>query len=161
MSDDRFDITSARDWLGRTLGTSGWVPLDQATVDAYAALTGDRDWLHNDPERARRDSPFGGRTIVQGSLLLAHCVPLLEQVAPASDDGYALNYGFERVRFVRPVPVGSRIRATYVLRDVRERPAPHGGTRQVLVMEVVIEADDAPGPAVVAQWLGLVHRPSS
>ncbi|MFE5333850.1 MaoC/PaaZ C-terminal domain-containing protein [Embleya sp. NPDC056575] len=154
-----FVLTDAAGWVGRELGVTGWRRIDQPAVDAYADLTGDRDWLHNDPERARQHSPFEGRTIVQGSFLLAHCVRFLEEVAPPEGLGYALNYGFDRVRFVRPVRVGSRVRGRFTLHEVRPRPgdAPGRDGRIVLGYDVAIETDDAEGPAVVARWLGLAQ----
>lgn len=138
--------------VGQELGVSGWVRVTQEAVDAYAALTGDSDWLHNDPERARH-GPFGG-TIVQGSFLLAHCVRFQEEIAPAGDIAYTLNYGFDRVRFLRPVPVGSRIRGRLGLNDIRAR----GDRREVIVFDVQIEVEGEPGPVLVAEWLGLAER---
>jgi acyl dehydratase len=140
---------------GSELGVSDWVPVSQAMLDAHAATTGDRDWIHNDPDRARRDGPFG-TTIAQGSLLLSHLVRFQEQVLPTLDNpalAYALNYGFDRVRFVRPVPVDVRIRGRLALREVRDRP-----DGALVVFDVRVEVDDEDdAPAVVAQWLGLVR----
>lgn len=122
MGDDRIARLAAM--RGSPLGTSAWLTVDQAMIDAHAEVTGDRDWLHNDPDRARRESPFG-TTIAQGSLLLGNLVRFQEQVLSTVDDpaiAYALNYGFDRVRFVTPVPVGSRIRAHFEVKD----PAPRG-----------------------------------
>lgn len=139
---------------GRPLGTSGWVTLDQATLDAHARTTGDADWIHNDPGRAAQ-GPFGG-TIAQGSLLVSNLVRLQEQVLSALDDpaiAYALNYGFDRIRFVTPVPAGSRIRAHLAVDEVRVRD---DGAR-VLVLDVTLELEGAERPAMVATWLGLVQ----
>jgi acyl dehydratase len=139
---------------GGELGVSDWVPITQDMLDAHAATTGDRDWIHNDPDRAR-DGPFG-TTIAQGSLLLSHLVRFQEQVLPTLDNpalAYALNYGFDRVRFVRPVPVGARVRGRLTLREVQTR-----SDGALVVLDVRVEVDDADdAPAVVAQWLGLVR----
>ncbi len=137
------------------LGTSGWRRLDQATVDAHAATTGDAQWIHNDPDRARRESPFGD-PVVQGFLLLASLTELssgltFPATAPVS---MMVNYGFDRVRFVRPVPVGSQVRLRGTLAEVRAR-ADDGA---VLVVDVALESDDDPSrPAVVARWLFLAR----
>jgi acyl dehydratase len=139
---------------GSDLGVSEWLTISQEMIDAHARTTGDREWIHNDPERARRESPFG-TTIAQGSLLLSNLVRFQEQVLPTVDQpalAYALNYGFDRVRFVRPVPAGGRIRARLGLREVRERP-----DGALVVLDVVLEREGEPEPAVVAQWLGLVR----
>jgi acyl dehydratase len=139
---------------GADLGVSEWLTVTQELVDAHAATTGDRDWIHNDVERARRESPFG-TTIAQGSFLLANLVRFQEQVLPTLEEpalAYALNYGFDRVRFVRPVPVPSRIRGRLGLREVRERE-----DGALVVMDVRIEREGEQDPAVVAEWLGLLR----
>lgn len=144
-----------RELEGTELGVSDWVHITQEMVDAHAETTGDRDWIHNDPARAAAEGPFGG-PIAQGSLLLSNLVRFQEQVLPTLGEpalAYALNYGFDRVRFVRPVVVGSRLRARIRLREVRERP-----DGAVVVLEVRLELDDdREGPAAVAQWLGLLR----
>jgi acyl dehydratase len=138
-----------------SLGTSSWLTIDQAMIDAHAEVTGDRDWLHNDPERARRDSPFG-TTIAQGSLLLGNLVRFQEQVLRTVDDpaiAYALNYGFDRIRFVTPVPAGSRVRAHFEVGDVHQRD--DGAV--VIVLDVRYELEGSDRPALVAEWLGLIQ----
>lgn len=145
-------IAEARQRVGQELGLSGWVAIDQARIDAHARATGDEDWLHNDPARASREGPFG-RTIAQGSLLLSMLVGFVNEIAPLADDvAYALNYGFDRVRFVRPVPVGARIRARMRLADVR----PKGDGRFVVVIDARLEREGESEPPLVAEWLGLV-----
>jgi acyl dehydratase len=141
--------------IGTDLGPSRWLTIDQAMIDAHAEVTGDRDWLHNDVERARRESPFGA-TIAQGSLLIGNLVRLQEQVLRTLDDAaiaYALNYGFDRIRFLAPVPAGARVRAHFRVRDARQRP--DGAT--VVVLGVRLELEDGDRPALVADWLGLVQ----
>jgi acyl dehydratase len=149
------ELARLRTAEGSELGVSDWVPITQDMLDAHAATTGDRDWIHNDPDRAHRDGPFGG-TIAQGSLLLSHLVRFQEQVLPSIDSpvlAYALNYGFDRVRFVRPVPVDARIRGRLALREIRDR-----ADGALVVFDVRIEVDDEDdAPAVVARWLGLVR----
>jgi len=146
-------IAALQDRVGEELGVSGWVAFDQEKVDQHADTTGDRHWIHNDPDRAARETPFGG-AIVQGSLLLSSLFRFQEQVRSLAEDpvvAYALNYGFDRVRFLRPVLVGSRVRARFTISDVRERP-----DGAVLVLDVHLEVDGEEEPAMVAVWLGLV-----
>jgi len=146
-------LEQARRRVGEELGVSDWIAVDQRTIDDHARTTGDADWLHNDPERAARESPFGGRTIAQGSLLLSTLVGCVDRIAPLADDiAYALNYGFERVRFVRPVPVGSRVRARMRLKDVR----PRGEGRYLVTIEATLEQEGEERPRVVAEWLGML-----
>lgn len=142
---------------GSELGTSRWVTIDQAAIDAHAATTGDADWLHNDPDRAA-EGPFGA-PIAQGSLLIGNLVRLQEDVVRATADAgaaYALNYGFDRIRFVTPVRAGERVRAHLTLLDRRERP--DGAT--VVTLEVTLEIEGRERPALVAHWLGLLPADS-
>jgi acyl dehydratase len=140
--------------VGTHLGVSDWVTIDQAMIDAHAATTGDEHWIHNDPERAASEGPFGA-AIAQGSLLIGNLVRLQEQVVRATSDvgvAYALNYGFDRIRFVRPVRAGERVRAHLRLLDRRSRD--DGST--VVTLEVTLEVEGREGPALVAHWLGLL-----
>lgn len=138
--------------VGEELGVSEWLLLDQARIDAHAAATGDDDFLHSDPERAAREGPFG-RTIAQGSLLLSVLVGFVNQIAPLAEHvAYALNYGFDRVRFVRPVLEGARVRGRMTLREIRRRD----DGRFVVVLDARLEVEGASEPALVAEWLGLV-----
>jgi acyl dehydratase len=149
------DVTAWQARTGETLGTSAWLTIDQAMIDTHAATTGDADWLHNDVERARRESPFGA-TIAQGSLLIGNLVRLQEQALSTADDptiAYALNYGFDRVRFVQPVLAGSRVRAHLVLQAVRRRDE----TSVVVELGVTLELEGSERPAMVATWLGLLR----
>jgi len=153
MSTASTTIESARRRIGEELGLSDWVTIDQAKLDTHARTTGDEDWLHNDPERAAHESPFGGKTIAQGSLLLSMLVGFVNQIAPLADDvAYGLNYGFDRVRFIRPVPVDSRVRARMVLEDVR----PKGHGRYLVTIEATLEEEGADEPRLAAEWLALV-----
>lgn len=133
------------------LGRGGSVVVTQEMVDTHAGTTGDAQWIHNDPERARRESPFGG-PIAQGFLLMALLTRLSEgltfpDVGPVT---MMVNYGFDRVRFLAPVPVGAEVTLHGVLAEVR--PKHDGGV--VLGVDVQLVTDDL--PAVAARWLFLV-----
>ncbi len=135
------------------LGTSAPVLIAQEMVDAHAATTGDAQWIHNDPARAARESPFGG-PIVQGFLLLS-LLTRLSSGLTFPDRGRVemmVNYGFDRVRFVRPVPVGASVRVHGVLAEVRERD----DASAVLAVDLELHDDTGTsGPAMVARWLFL------
>ena len=94
---------------GEVLGHSAWRTISQDDVDTFARLTGDEQWIHIDPERAKA-GPFGG-TIVYGYLTLSLTTLFLDQVVTVDGAGLVLNYGSNRVRYPSPVPVGSRVRA--------------------------------------------------
>jgi acyl dehydratase len=93
---------------GEVLGTSGWHEVTQADIDAFADVTGDHQWIHVDPERARR-TPFGG-TIAHGYYTLSLAPRFTEQIMALEGFTFAINYGLNRVRFPAPLPVGSKVR---------------------------------------------------
>jgi len=137
--------------VGTSLGTSAWRTFSQETVDRHAETTGDAQWIHNDPERATRESPFGG-PIVQGFLLLASLTSLSAELEFPRVAGATLmvNYGFDRVRFVRPVMVGEPVRLNAFLGSVTART--DGGLLLGLDCELATEAS---GVCVVARWIFL------
>jgi len=138
------------DLVGRPLGVSEWLRVDQARVDAFADVTDDHQFIHVDPERAKA-TPFGG-TIAHGLLTLSLIVPLCWDFVPKLErTRLLLNYGFDKVRFIAPVRVGSRIRARATLAAAEERKP--GQWLVNMTVEIDIEHEDK--PALVAQWLSL------
>ncbi len=138
------EIIAAR---GAEIAESDWHAVTQTMVDAFAELTGDRQWIHVDPERARRESPFGG-TVAHGFLTLSLLAPLASECLELPPSRLAVNYGFDRIRFVAPVPVGAEIRARFALDDVR--PIENGLD---VTWRVEIDIRDRPKPALSALWL--------
>ena len=139
------------DYAGKDLGASDWMVIDQDRIDQFADATLDHQFIHVDPERAKAETPFGG-TVAHGFLTLS-LVPSLLQPVRLEPEGLkmALNYGLDRVRFMEPVRVGSRIRARAKVMDVTER-----SPKQVLIKsEITVEIDGNPKPALVAEALGL------
>ena len=97
-------LASLHERIGRVLGVSDWEVIDQARIDTFASCTGDRQWIHVDVERAKRESPFRG-PIAHGYLTLAMVAPLAMQIGVIPKDAAAgLNYGIDKVRFLAPVP---------------------------------------------------------
>jgi len=144
------DLTELKARIGHEVGVSPWVQITQESVDNHAANTADNPWIHTDPERARAETPFGG-TIVQGFLLLSHLTDMSRAIElPIENVAYVLSYGFDRVRMVQPVPVGSRIRGRFELAGVEQKG--HHGVVVRLDASIEIEGDDI-APAVVAEWL--------
>ena len=134
-----------RDLIGRELEPSGWLEVSQARIDAFAQATGDRQWIHVDPERAAR-GPFG-TTVAHGYLTLALCAPLVsEALAGLTGDTASINYGCNRVRFPAPLPAGSRIRARVAVTSVEDVP---GGDQAVLL--TTIEREGGEKPVCVAE----------
>ena len=131
---------------GAEFGPSSWIEIPQETIDAFAAATGDRQWIHVEPERAAQ-GPFGS-TIAHGYLTLSLLPAMSYEVLPHQDAGMGVNYGLNRVRFPAPVPVGSRVRGSFRVDSVEEaewgRQAQltatverEGGEKPVCVAEVI------------------------
>ena len=148
-------FASYRDAAGRELGASPWMRIDQDRIDAFAECTDDRQWIHVDRDRAAA-GPFGG-TIAHGYLTLSLLVPLLASLGAFPDDGTTVvNYGLDRLRFLTPVPSGSRVRLHANVTDVR----PKGEERLLVSFECTVEIEGARDPALVAQVLHLLVAPS-
>ena len=135
--------------VGEELGTTDWVQITQERVDRFAELTGDQQWIHVDVERATASS-FGG-TIAHGYLTLSMLPAFAAELYTIDTGSARLNYGLEKARFPAPVKVGTKIRATPRIKEVRPVPA---GT-QVLVAWTV-EAEGAERPVCVAESITLV-----
>ena len=132
--------------VGQDLGTSAWVLIDQARIDAFADVTEDRQFIHLDPVRAAA-TPFGG-TVAHGYLTLSMLAAMAYDVLPRIEGMSAsVNYGFDKVRFVAPVRSGSRIRATFALKDAQDE-----GARLSALMAVTVGIEGQEKPALTADW---------
>ncbi len=136
---------------GKELGASDWLQITQERVNTFADATGDHQWIHVDVDRAKRESPFGG-PIAHGYLSLS-LIPLLNrQIYTIENARLGINYGSNKVRFIRPVPVGSHVRLHTTLASVDEVP---GGTLQVITTHI-LEIEDIVKPALVAETISRV-----
>ena len=140
-------IEGVQSLVGQHLGYSDWVEITQQQVNRFAEATADHQWIHVDPERAERESPFGG-AIAHGYLTLSLVVPLVAQVLTVTDVAMGVNYGLNKVRFPAPVPVGSKVRASVTLKDVEQVT---GGLQLTLVVTVEREGGDK--PVCIAEWV--------
>lgn len=135
--------------VGREAGVSPWRIVSQEIIDRFADATDDHQFIHVDPERARAETPYGG-TIAHGFLLLSLISPMArETLHPIEGAGVAINHGFESVRFSAPVRSGARIRARFLLAEMKARPS---GMVQIQY-DVTIEIENSLKPAVTARWL--------
>ena len=132
---------------GDEIGLSDWVQVGQSTVDDFAAATDDRQWIHVDPERASRETAFGG-TIAHGLLTLSLLPKLYQSCISLEPRRMGINVGFNRVRFTSPVRTGSRIRGRFVL----ER-AERINSGWQMIWKVTIESEGVEKPACVAEWV--------
>ena len=133
--------------VGEEVGVSPWLEVTQERIDQFARAIEDFQWIHVDPERARR-SPFGG-TIAHGFLTLSLLSRLSEQTFAFSDRKMGVNYGLNRVRFTAPLPAGSRIRARFRLANYEKLD---GGVQ--VTWNTTVEREGSDRPVMVAEWLG-------
>jgi acyl dehydratase len=144
------DVHELKTLGGQELGVSEWLDINQKRIDEFADATNDHQWIHVDAERCKTDSPFG-TTIAHGFLTLS-LIPGLTRLAACmkTPPKHTLNYGLNKVRFVSPVPVNSRIRARVAVIDVTEQK---GGW--LARWQITIEIDGKDKPACVAETLSL------
>jgi acyl dehydratase len=140
-------LEELRTLVGQPLGTSDWFEITQQRVDAFADGTGDHQWIHCDPERARRESPYG-TTVAHGFLTLSLCNTLSQQAFTIEGVKMMLNYGLNRVRFPNPVKVGSRVRMTSELLELKET---RGAVQAICKQTFEVDGDGK--PACVAETI--------
>ncbi len=138
-------IAGLKELVGQHLGHSDWLEVTQERVNTFADATGDHQWIHVDPERAK-DGPFGG-TIAHGYLTLSLGPVLMPSIASVSGVRMGVNYGCNKVRFLAPVKVGSRVRLGAELTEVEELP----GNGAQVYMTFTFEIEDSDKPAAVAE----------
>lgn len=151
-------LSDLQSQIGTEIGVSNWITVDQQMIDDFAKVTHDEQWIHVDPVRAAAETPFGG-AIAHGFLSLSlasrfvyDCFPML----PGQVMG--INYGFNKLRFLSPVPAGARLRGRFVLNAIRQR----SDTDLLRETGLTIEIEGQDTPALVADWLGLaVFAPPS
>jgi acyl dehydratase len=135
------DIAALKDYVGHDFEPSEWVLVDQARIDAFALATGDDQWIHTDPERARRESPFG-TTIAHGHLTLSLAPLLLSQSVEVKGARLMVNPGIEHVRLRSPVRSGARVRMRGVLTAVRDLKG--GAARATFRCTMEVEGEARP-----------------
>ena len=134
--------------VGQEIGVSDWIDITQQRIDQFAGATGDQQWIHTDPVRAREKSPFGA-TIAHGFLTLSLLSTMAQQAIDLRGEfKHRLNYGLNRVRFPGPVKCGARIRGRFSLQSVTDVA---GGFQ--ITYAATVEIDGAEKPALVAEWL--------
>ena len=144
-------IADIRDRVGKEIGVSSWLTMDQQRIDEFAEATEDRQFIHIDPEAAAR-TPFG-TTIAHGFLSLSMLSRMAAEVMLIPDSTkMAVNYGLDRVRFIAPVKSGKRIRGRFRLDSIEEK-APG---QLLLRHTVTVEIEGEEKPALTAEWLGLL-----
>ncbi|MDG1167654.1 MAG: MaoC family dehydratase [Sulfitobacter sp.] len=137
--------------IGTEVGVSNWITVDQKMIDDFAKTTFDEQWIHVDPERAATETPFGG-AIAHGFLTLSLASRFAyDCFAMMPGQVMGINYGMNKLRFLKPVVAGSRLRGRFTLQDVKARSANDMLRTNILTIEI----EGSETPALVAEWLGL------
>ena len=151
MNSTEFAVADLPDLIGRSLAPTGWIDITQQRIDAFAQCTDDHQFIHVDPQRAARESPFGG-AIAHGfltlALIAAHRPPDFPQL---SDLQLTINYGLDRLRFISPVPVGARVRLLTRVLSAELRSPGH----VLLKQEKTLEIAGGAKPGYIAEQLTL------
>ena len=147
-----YNFGTVHDFVGRELGVSEWITVDQESINKFAECTGDHQWIHLDRERSEKESPYG-TTIAHGFLTLSLLSQLQFEVGISPPDvAQMINFGLDRVRFISPVKSGSRIRDRVVLMSAEEK----GEGRVLIKTQNTVEIEDEAKPAMVAEALSLL-----
>ncbi|OAF13695.1 MULTISPECIES: MaoC family dehydratase [Bradyrhizobium] len=139
--------------VGKEVGVSSWHLIDQPRIDTYADVIEDHQFIHVDPERAKKETAFG-TTIAHGFLTMSLMSIMSYEVMPViAGTTMGVNYGFDKLRFISPVRSGRRVRGRFVLAEAKLRKPNELQSRTNVTVE--IEGEDK--PALVAEWLGLIY----
>lgn len=134
-------VLEIKDRVGSQLGPSDWITVSQERIDAFAAATGDRQWIHVDVERAQRESPFKG-TIAHGYLTLSLIPVILPSLLQVEGCSQVVNYGVDKLRLRDPIPAGSRVRLEAQIKNVRNLP--NGAARVTFSLRFDVEGSSRP-----------------
>ena len=139
--------------VGKEVGVSSWHLVDQKRINVYADVIEDHQFIHIDPERAKKETPFGS-TVAHGFLTMSLLSIMSYEVMPVIEGTtMGVNYGFDKLRFISPVKAGSRVRGRFVLAEAKLRKDKELQSRTIVTIE--IEGEEK--PALVADWLGLIY----
>ena len=147
------DFNELKSAVGTEVGVSDWVDITQHRIDQFAEATGDEQWIHVDPERAAREMP-GGKTIAHGLLSLSLIPMFIRSVIGLNGLRNTLNYGANKIRYLTPVPAGSRLRGRVTVLETQD--VPPDALR--VTYKVAIEIEDNQRPACVAEVIGQHYR---
>jgi acyl dehydratase len=151
---DKVTLDAYQKMVGTEIGLSDWITVSQKMIDDFSDVTGDRQFIHNNPDRAADETPFGG-AIAHGFLTLSLITQMYKDTTPIiTDHEVVINYGLNRIRFLAPVPSGARIRGRITLAKVEPR-----GTTQILTEnKIVVEIENGEKPAMLGTWVTLLVK---
>ena len=146
-------LETYQNMVGREIGVSSWHVVDQTRIDLYADVIDDHQFIHVDPERAKKETAFG-TTIAHGFLTMSLLSIMSYEVMPViAGTTMGVNYGFDKLRFISPVRSGSRVRGRFTLAEATLRKPKELQSRT----HVTVEIEGEEKPALVADWLGLIY----
>ena len=152
MAIEGYSLRTVSDFVGKELGVSNWVQVEQPRIDQFAGCTGDHQWIHVDPKRASAESPYGG-TIAHGFLTLSMVATMAMEVGIMPPDARAgLNYGMDKLRFMAPVKAGARVRCRIELVSAEDK----GGGNTLIKTRNTLEIEGQNKPALVAEMLTML-----
>jgi acyl dehydratase len=154
MAQTLVQLSELSDHLGQEVGISDWLQVSQERIDTFARATDDFQWIHVDTERAARESPFGG-TIAHGFLTVSLITTLFENAVKVEGVGMGVNYGINAVRFMAPLPAGTRVRGRFRLSELTEV---RGGVQAVWTVKV--ERENFPKPCCTAECVVRLYPPA-
>jgi len=146
-------LSAYQEMLGREVGVSSWHLVDQSRINMFADVIEDHQFIHIDPERAKRETPFG-TTVAHGFLTMSLMSIMSYEVMPIIEGTtMGVNYGFDKLRFISPVRAGSRVRGRFTLMEAKLRKP----TELLSRTSVSVEIEGEEKPAIVADWIGLIY----
>jgi acyl dehydratase len=146
-------LIAYQNMVGHEVGVSSWHLVDQGRINLYADVIEDHQFIHIDPERAKKETPFGS-TVAHGFLTMSLMSIMSYEVMPVIEGTrMGVNYGFDRLRFISPVRAGSRVRGRFVLAEAKLRKPTELQSRT----NVTVEIEGEEKPALVADWIGLIY----
>jgi acyl dehydratase len=148
-------VDGLRELIGQEIGPSSWAIVSQELMDQFASVSGDHAWIHVEPERARDETPYGA-TIAHGDLTLVVTAGLRLELIEYRGLKYALNYGWDKVRYPAPVPAGSRVRVRAKILSVE--PVADGWCH--VVTRLIVEREGGEKPVCVAESVGRLCFPT-
>ena len=152
MAIEGYSLRTVSDFVGKELGVSNWVQVEQPRIDQFAECTGDHQWIHVDPKRASAESPYGG-TIAHGFLTLSMVATMAMEVGIMPADARAgLNYGMDKLRFMAPIKAGARVRCRIELVSAEDK----GGGNTLIKTRNTLEIEGQNKPALVAEMLTML-----
>src|SRR4029077_6740982 len=146
-------LSAYQEMVGHEVGVSSWHLVDQNRIDVFADVIEDHQFIHIDPERAKKETPYGS-TVAHGFLTMSLMSIMSYEGMPVIEGTQmGVNYGFDRLRFISPVRAGSRVRGRFVLAEAKLRKPTELQSRT----NVTVEIEGEEKPALVADWIGLIY----